>query len=76
MESQIKQLALGSRPWTEKVRDVLRDEKGRFRKEVRPGNLAEIMGISIQKANSILSKLDEYRRVSIHRGCCKYILVG
>lgn len=77
MEAQIKQLALGSRPWTEKVREVLRDkETGRLVKKVRPGDLAEMMDISTQKADSILLKLNEYRRVSIQRGCSEYILVG
>ena len=77
MESQIKQLALGSRPWTEKVREVLLDkETGMSRKEIRPKDLAEIMKISIPKATVELSKLEEYQRVALERGCSIYILVG
>lgn len=77
MESQIKQMTLGSRPWTEKVREVLLDkETGILRKEIRPKDLAEIMNISIPKATKELSKLEEYQRVTLERGCSKYILVG
>ena len=70
-------MTLGSRPWIEKVREALVDkETGIPRKEIRPKDLAEIMNISIPKATVELSKLEEYQRVTLERGCSKYILVG